>query len=482
MKGISSMKPNIIFLIQDQMQQAVIHPKSGCLMPNLNRLLEDSAEFVHTHTSNAICSPARASFLTGTLPHIHGMVDCTHTVPPYRAEYDETLDTVTRALHDEGYHVSYYGKWHIERTHALEKYGIDEYETELHIPGFQVSMLKRVMIKTPGYSDKTVCGVFKEGPEQTEEFYVYQRAIENIEKHKNDGRPFCTFISTYAPHDPYVVPEEIYRMYDSCEPDLPESYYDSMQDKPGIYRRMRSALDSLSESDFRMARRCYFSYCTLVDLQMGRLFKYLKDNDLYDNTIIVCLSDHGDMMGAHRMMMKSVESFEEIYHIPFVLKLPGQQYAGKKVDAEISICEIGPTVLDLAGCRSLNSPYAAKSVLPWLQGTRKEGRVTMAEFFGQRFAYTQRIVWMDNLKYVFNAFDEDEFYDLSKDPHEFHNLNHHPDYKEQQKALCTKMWDIIKETDDTTMADAEYFLMRFAPVGPGKKKSSGSYSIYNKSF
>ena len=102
--------------------------------------MEDSVVFDRAYASNAICSPSRASLLTGTLPHVHGMVDCTHTVPAYRAEFDDRLDTLTAALHDEGYHVSYYGKWHIERTHQLEKFGIDAYETEMHIPGFHVTM------------------------------------------------------------------------------------------------------------------------------------------------------------------------------------------------------------------------------------------------------------------------------------------------------------------------------------------------------
>jgi len=476
------MRPNIIFLIQDQMQQAVIHRESGCIMPNMNDLLADSAEYVRAHTANAICSPARASFFTGTLPHVHGMVDCTHTVPPYRAEYDESLDTVSRALQEEGYHVSYYGKWHIERTHDLQKYGFEDYETELNIPGFHVTMQKKVTLQTPGYADKTVCGVFQEGPEQTEEYYVYEKALADIEKHKNDGRPFCTFISTYAPHDPYVVPAEIYDLYEGRGPALPASYYDSMQDKPGIYRRMRSALEGLSDDDFRMAIRCYYSYCTLVDRQMGRLFRYLKDNGLYDDTMIVCLSDHGDMMGAHRMMMKSVESFEEIYHIPFVIKLPGQQYAGRKVNTHVSICEIAPTVLEIAGCRPLKNRYAAPSAAAYLREETDPDKATIAEFFGQRFAYTQRIVWQGSMKYVFNAFDEDELYDLERDPHELNNLNHHPDYEQKRRELCEKMWEIIKDTDDTTMADAEYYLMRFAPVGPGEKKKAGSYSIYNKSF
>ena len=154
-------RPNIIFLIEDQMQQGVLH--SDCILPNIHALMEDGVEFSHAYTCNAICSPARASLLTGTLPHTHGMVDCTHTVPPYRAEYNYELDTLTNALSDAGYGISYYGKWHIERTHDLSRFGIERYETEMHIPKHPATMIDRMVIKTPGYQDKTICGIFSEG-------------------------------------------------------------------------------------------------------------------------------------------------------------------------------------------------------------------------------------------------------------------------------------------------------------------------------
>lgn len=475
-------KPNIVFLIQDQMQQQVLHEQSGCIMPNLHELMKDSVEFEQAYSCNAICSPARASLMTGVLPHVHGMVDCTHTVPSYRAEYNENLDTFTRALRDEGYHVSYYGKWHIERTHELGKFGIEDYITERNIPGMHVTMQERVVLKNPEYADKVVCGVFEEGIDHTEEHYVYEKAMDDIEKHRNDDRPFCTFISTYAPHDPYCVPREVYDWYENKELCLPRSFGDGMEDKPVIYRRMRSALSPLTEDDFKMAQRCYYSYCTLVDIQIGKLITYLKKSQLYDNTLIVCMSDHGDLMGAHGLMMKSVESFEEIYHIPLIMKLPKQKQAGEKKSFYVGTCEVAPTVLELAGCRPLKGEYVNQSVVPYITGKETDSRFAFAEFFGQRFAYTQRICWKNGLKYVFNAFDNDELYDLNKDPDELMNLNTHPAYQEKKEELCRLMWEQIKKTDDTAMVDAEYYLMRFAPVGPGEKRKNGSYSIYNKSF
>lgn len=475
-------KPNIVFLIEDQLQQRVFREGSGCILPNLRALMGDSVVFDRAYTCNAICSPARASLLTGTLPHVHGMVDCTHTVPPYRAEFDDSLDTITQALHDEGYRVSYYGKWHIERTHQLEKFGVDAYETEVHIPGFHVTMEDKVTLSTPGYSDKMVCGVFTEGEEHTEEHYIYQKAMVEIEQSLAQGKPFCTFISTYAPHDPYCVPREVYDLYEGVDLPLPRSFRDPMADKPAIYRRMRSCLEGLSEEDYCKARRCYYSYCSLVDIQVGKLVRFLKEKGLYDDTLIVCMSDHGDMLGAHGLMMKSVEPFEEIYNIPLVMKLPHQERAGERPHFYINTYEVAPTVLELAGCRPLAGDQVGTSMVPWLTGEKTDGHYAFAEFFGQRYAYTQRIYWQDGLKYVFNAFDEDELYDLEADPDELMNLKDHPAYQEKKKALCAQMWEQIKQSNDTTLMDAEYYLMRFAPVGPGEKKQDGSYSIYNKNF
>lgn len=475
-------KPNIIFLIEDQMQRGVLAEDSRCILPNMRALIRDGVDFDHAYTCNAICSPARASLLTGTLPHTHGMVDCTHTVPAYRAEYDYSLDTLTRALSDEGYGISYYGKWHIERSHDLARFGIERYETEVHMPKHPATMIDRMIIKTPGYQDKTICGIFSEGESQTDEHYVYDRSMEYMAQCKQEDRPFCSFISTNAPHDPYCVPKEIYDLYADIPMQLPKNHYDSMQDKPTIYRRMREALGNLTRADYEKAMRCYYAYCTLVDQQIGRLVAFLKANDLYDNTLIVLMSDHGDMMGAHGLMMKSVPCFEEIYHIPLVMKLPNQEQAGTTADFYVGTAEIASTVLELAGCRPLEGKHIGESVVPWLKGEKADKRRAFAEFFGQRYFYTQRIIWQDNMKYVFNAFDEDELYDLTHDPDELMNVSRQPDYQEIKKKLCEQMWEIIKDTEDSTLADAEYYLMRFAPVGPGEKKQMGDYTLYNKSF
>ena len=391
-------RPNIVFLIADQMQSKVLAPGSPCKMPNMQALKRASYSFSETHAVNAICSPCRASLMTGMLPHRHGMVDCVHTVPPFRAEFDRELDTMGNCFQDKGYATAYYGKWHIERTHDLSRYGFDEYETETIIPRRQVTPVKKLVWKTDGYPDRTVCGVYEEDERCSEEYYVYNRAMEFMEQYVASSSPFCTFISTYAPHDPYVVPKSVYDLYQNDEILLPASFYDSMEDKPSVYQRMAGVWDGITEDQAKEIIRCYYSYCTLIDMQVGRLVKYLKEKEVYENTMIIFTSDHGDQMGAHRLFCKGVPAFEETYSIPFFIHMPGMT-CGNDCPVLCNTCDIAPTVLELAGCRCLKHEIHGKSLVPYLKGEVScDTAWTFAEFFGQRYCYTQRIVWKGKIQ------------------------------------------------------------------------------------
>lgn len=453
-----------------------------CQTPNINALMEDSIRFHNTHCVNAICSPSRASMITGMLPHNHGMIDCGHTVPEYRAKYDQSLDNLPHILKEAGYHMSYYGKWHIERTFKLENFGFDEYITERDLPQNPLTPIDKVIVKSDGYMDKTICGIFKEGIQATEENFIYDKGIEFIAAHKDDEKPFCTFISTYAPHDPYAVPEEIYRMYDPEEIPLPPNFEDRLEGRPNVYKRIQAVWKDMSELDYRKTIACYYAYTTLVDIQVGRLVDYLRENDLYDNTVIVYVTDHGDMVGAHGMFCKGITPFEEVYHIPFSIKASGGLWKGVDCDVHTSTIDVAPTLLEILNLRPLNGKPDGSSMLPYLNGKDGSQKTSYAEFQGQRYGYTQRIVWKDHYKYVFNGFDYDEFYDLEKDPYEMKNEIDNPEYKDMVAVLCREMWKKVKESGDDCLLNAEYVMLRFAPVGPEKTESTGDFNIYNKPF
>lgn len=478
-------KPNVIFLMSDQMAQSVVMPGSQCIMPNVQKLVSDSIVCTNAYTSNPICSPARASLMTGLLPHAHGMVDVTHAVPAYRAEYNYSLDTFSNVLQDQGYTNGYFGKWHVERSHNLAEFGYAEYLTERTIPSIKTTAIKKTILSNPGtgYEDKIVGGVYAEAPEVSEEFFVYEKAMNFIERSIATGKPFCSFISTYAPHDPYTVPKSVYDLYEGMDIALPENWADNLVDKPNIYKRLQQVWKNMTIQDIKEIRRYYFTYCTLVDMQIGRLVAYLKQKNIYDDTLIILLSDHGDLQGSHGLFCKGVPSFEEAYKIPLILKFPLQKHAGKMCNGYISTCDIAPTMLEIVGAPELRNRTHGRSVVRLLEGKESEkDTYCMAEFFGQRYAFTQRIVWKNQQKYVFNGFDWDEFYDLRTDPYEMKNQINNPDYRERILELADLMQHLIVESDDITMNETQYFTTRIAPIGPHKSINPSEYSIYNKQF
>ena len=473
---------NIIFLISDQMQRKSVLVDPRRIMPNVERLRKDSVDFYNMHTVNAICSPARASMLTGMLPHNHGMVDCTHTVPPYRADFNDKLQTLPQIFKSNGYSICYHGKWHVERSYKLENFGIDEYETEHEIPSTHLTSAKRITVSTPGYRTSTIAGVYKEDDTASEEYYIYNRAMDFIRKHHRTGKqPFCAFISTYAPHDPYVVPQNVYDMYKDTAFPVPVEWNSGYDGKPSVYKRLHDVWACLSDDEISDVIRCYYSSCTLVDLQIGRLLDFLKAEGLYDDTIIVFTSDHGDMAGAHGLFCKGVPSFENIYSIPLLIK-PAGHIDCNSCDVYADTCDILPTIAEMAGL-DWNCKVDGKSLVPYINGQPSVGSFSMAEFFGQRFSYTQRIVWCDGYKYVFNAFDTDELYDLKNDPDENVNLAYKPYYSPIKERLCSLMWKRVAETNDWSLGEAQYFMHRIAPFGPGADcKLSQKFSMFNKVF
>lgn len=133
----------------------------------------------------------------------------------------------------------------------------------------------------------------------------------------------------------------------------------------------------------------------------------------------------------------------------------------------VNIGSIGPTILELVGCRSLPKTHFP-SLLPLIRDLDSchWEDFTFAEFHGQRYFFTQRIVWNGPFKFIFNGFDYDELYNLEEDPGEMYNLFDEAKYYDIRKSMIKKMWKIIRETDDKTLIGAHYWTLRFLDFGP----------------
>ncbi|MCB9153933.1 MAG: sulfatase-like hydrolase/transferase [Caldilineae bacterium] len=461
--------PNLLFIITDQQQAATVDPTSPCLTPNLDALAARGARFTRCYAANPICSPSRASLFTSLLPHSHGMVDVTHAVPDYRARLQDGLAMWPELLHDAGYHTGYFGKWHVERSNRLERFGFDEYDVERYhqLQGLvdRDDLSVRGAVQQKGYRDFLLYGVTEAGVEETPEYHLYSTGIDFVRRAASEpDRPWALFLSSEAPHDPYVAPRSYYDRYDPSKLPRPASFDDSLADRPAIYRRIQRVWQDLNWDDYARATACYYALCSMLDDQIGRLLAALEELDQIDNTVVVFTSDHGDYMGAHRLMLKGVPAFEEVYRVPMIIAGPGVP-AGQTLDRVTSLLDIGPTLAELLAGQGF--PGYGRSLLPLLHGeTGGWTDEAYAEMQGQRFAYQQRVLWRDHWKYVFNTFDEDELYDLAADPHELRNRAGDPDCQPLLEEMAGRMWQIVRGTDDWSTLQAQYGMFRFAPVGP----------------
>lgn len=463
-------QPNLLFLITDQQRADTTESTSLCQMPHLNRLAAGGTRFSRCYAPNPICSPTRASLMTGLLPHSHGMVDVTHAVPEYRAGFKAGLPVWPRALQQAGYHTGYFGKWHVERTNRLENFGFAEYDVERYhqlqgLVELEGQMEPQCLVHQKGYKDFLLYGVTGDPVESTAEYQLYSRGIEFVQQAaQNPDQPWALFLSTEAPHDPYVVPRAYYERYNPNDIPRPPNFDDDLSTRPAIYRRIQQVWRNLDWPHFAQATACYYALCSLIDDQIGRILDALDAHGQLENTLIVFVSDHGDYMGAHRLMLKGIPAFEEAYRVPCILHGPGIP-AGRHVDKITSLLDLVPTLTQLT--TGSDFPCYGRSLLPLLQNESPAWESeAFAECHGQRFYYTQRILWRDNYKYVFNGFDQDELYDLAADPHELQNLAADPTCQPTLENLAARMWQIIRQTGDKNMAQAQYGMFRFAPVGP----------------
>lgn len=474
-------KPNFLILLADQMQASVLEAGHVCQTPNLDRLAAKGVRFPRAYTPNPVCSPARASLMTGLLPHNHGVLWVTHTVEEDQGLLRERHPHWAQRLREAGYQTAYFGKWHVERANRPEMFGWDHFD-----PGPGKSRGTKEPQQAPatpdseafahagfyhgpdGYPDRLQFGVLKEDRADRAMIGVTDAALDHLGAFADGPEPWCCAVSFYEPHDPYICGGESFRFYRDRGVPLPDNRHDDFSDKPNLYRRSAECFANIDDETRRDAAACYYGSITEADRQWGRLLDFLDATGAMRNTHVIFASDHGDLLGGHGMYCKNISAFEEIYNIPLVLAGPGVP-AGRRSPARVGLHDIGPTLLELAGARPLEA-IDARSFAPVL--SRHENPPTafnwgFAEYHGGRIHLTQRVFWEDNWKFVFNGFDYDELYDLDSDPGELMNLAHHPEHRDRLDAMMAGMWNHILRTRDLSLINTSYPPLRIARSGPG---------------
>jgi arylsulfatase A-like enzyme len=301
---------------------------------------------------------------------------------------------------------------------------------------------------------------------------VVNDAISIIKERKKSDSPWCQYVGTLGPHDPYFVPQRFLDLYDLNEIKLPDSYSDKMSDKPSLYRRTRDKFDQLPEHEQREALRHYLAFCSYEDDLFGQVLKALdEESGEAENTLVIYTSDHGDYAAEHGLWCKGLPCFEGAYHVPLALRWPGKiKNPGKVEDNFISITDFAPFFLEAAGIDPKRE-FAGRSFMPFIHDEKPADwkDVVVTQSNGNEQYGIQRSVRTRDWKLVYNGYDYDELYDLNADPGETRNLlangKYDPKHEKIIHELFRELWGFAKKVDDVCVN--AYVMVSFATQGPG---------------
>lgn len=479
-------RPNILIFMTDQQRGDTVPPYGRAITPNLDRFRREGVTFSQTYCPSPHCCPSRATFFTGLYPSEHGVWNNVNVGNALSRGVNDGVRLFSEDLRDAGYRLAFSGKWHVSNEETPGDRGWDAsfvtgvnaqpggarrpntYEWERYLKRAEEpepTERREGEILRPGYSTYTHYGV-RENPFRDGD--VVQDALQLLRNRGAEGTPWCQYIGTLGPHDPYFVPQEYLDLYDSEAIELPENFTDLMNDKPALYRRTRGRFDQLSEAEHREAIRHYLAFCTYEDALFGEVLSALEETGEAENTVVLYVSDHGDYVAEHGLWCKGLPCFRGAYHVPAIIRWPkGVSRPGRDVDAFVSLADFAPTFLELAGVETERT-FTGQSLTPFLRDEEPHAwrDAVFTQSNGNELYGIQRSVTTRDWKYIYNGFDFDELYDLQCDPGETRNLAGDPQYADIVRAMAGRMWRFAYERQDVCVN--QYIMVSLAPFGPAE--------------
>ncbi len=434
-------KPNVLFIAVDDMNDWVGfldgHPGMKIHTPNLDRLAASSMIFTNAHTPAPACAPTRTAILSG-VHHTRSGPEHVHwgDGPKWREfEALKDVETLEQFFKNRGYKTLGAGKiYHSQAppwtpTSQVEPANWDFYFPSAYISHpFQIRAPKEVIYPAdvdnegrPGGSD----GWWTWGPiplpdEKMSDYHVVEWAKYQL-KQKHD-KPFFLAVGTWKPHDPWEVPQKYFDMYPLEDVVLPEYKKDDLEDAFDHGRRWihKWVVDN---GQWKKVIQSYAASITFSDAMVGRLLDALANSEYARNTIVILWSDHGMHMGEK----ENVEKFtlwERSTRVPLIVSVPGMTRAGTKCDQPVSLMDLYPTLVDLAGFDK-PSHLDGKSLLPQI---KDPDLATSPVISSYRFTWTKQPIIghaVRSLRYRYIYYPEinlEELYDHQTDPNEWNNI------------------------------------------------------------
>lgn len=415
-------RPNVLVFMADQMtpQALPFYGSAPTRAPHMARLAAEGVVFDAAYCNVPLCAPSRYVFMSGRLASRIGAFD-------NAAEFPAEIPTFAHALRRGGYRTILSGKMHFcgaDQLHGFE----ERLTTDIYPSDFGWTPdWDRPGQRQDWYH--TMSSVLEAGPcvrtnqldFDDEVVFAAERRLYEIVRDR-DRRPFFLVVSMTHPHDPFAIPEAYWSRYRDDEIELPRVRLAADQADPHS-RRVRAAIEvdrtPPSEAQIRAARRAYYGAISYVDDQLGRLRQVLAATGLGQDTIIVLVSDHGEMLGERDLWYK-MTFFEGSARIPLVVHAP-RRFEPRRVKEAVSAVDLLPTFLDLAGVEPLPTPIEGRSLLPHLEG-RGGHDESIAEYLAEEALAPIVMIRRGRHKFIHSPADPDQLYDLENDPDELVNL------------------------------------------------------------
>lgn len=463
---------NMLFLFTDQQRVDTLscYGNAELQTPAADRLAREGVRFDRAYTPNAVCTPARASLLTGLMPHKHRILVNFERNVGYPATLSSEHVTFSRCLKEASYNVGLEGKWHVSEIQPPQQFGFDA----VHFPGvfngydhpaYTAYLKERGLARAAvrpfrhgtmpsGKKAMAVAGVFEGPVEATFEYFLAIRAIRKLRSYAEDfearGRQFYLALHWFGPHLPYIIPESYYNFYNPDEVALPASFGETFKNKPRVqqfYSRYWR-FDDFSEDEWKKLIAIYRGYARMIDDLAGMVLEEVDRLGLNDSTAVFFGTDHGEFTGSHKLNDKGPAMYEDIYRVPLIIRMPPGR-AGAVESRFVSLVDLTTRFLDMARVES-PSEMDGRSLIPLLRGDSVDGWRShiLCEFHGRQFPYPQRMIRDERYKLIITPADVSEFYDLQKDPFELVNAFDDPGYRKERIRLTSILLERLKEERD----------------------------------
>lgn len=429
-----SPKPNILFIMTDEQRYDAL----GCCgnsqiqTPNIDSLCRDSVNFTHSFCPYAVCTPSRYSILTGLYTHQHR--GRTNASTP-----SELLDTYPKALSRSGYRTKAIGKMHFTPTYLdvgfqrmvlAEQHGQGRLEDDYHRELREAGLVDAVdlMDQRPEFRQRApkeywdnFGALVSDLPEAWHSTtWIGDKAIMELERWNRCGNQMT--VSFIKPHHPFDPPREWAEMYDPEKIDPLPGWTDEILPRDQAFNPGFFPNKDLTLKVIKRITAYYYATISHIDHQVGRMIEVLKRRGLYDNTMIIFTSDHGEFLGFHHMILKNNYYYDPVVRVPLLIKFPGNKDGGTSRDTLTNNIDLAPTILAQAGVKP-RTPMAGFDLgdptndRPYIFAEAGQGMMYMARSRNQKLCLTR------------NA-SQRLFTDLRRDPLEMENLYSDPEYKE----------------------------------------------------